>query len=327
MGAPLPSRGLESLQCRWINLSLWHMASVTPYLWLPPQPQDIACLPWLVLVYTACWQRHVCKYWITWLSWLRLLLERGTAGCWTYISESCNVLTFTSLNLRPIQQHERDIYCCIIDAALPSVLWRCWLGGRKGIRPVKKLSDGVLAWLSVCSEVQTCIWPSWCHCHSLSLASVKSRLVLYFLVLADPGSPGQRAVKQVCVYWCCPRSIRSRIYVMDGRPSVCLSIHSPVCLPSIDSSNGGLRVCCWAPCGQEISASIQQHIPSASYWKPTEEADHRLVIVLLLQLLSQEGICVVDQCWCRWRGGFQSTCNNFCHQIHFNRTGYYLFYT
>ena len=62
----------------------------------------------------------------------------------------------------------------------PSVLWRCWLGSRKGIRPVKKLSGGVLAWLSVWSEVQTCIWPSWCHFHSLSLASVKSRLVLTF---------------------------------------------------------------------------------------------------------------------------------------------------
>ena len=47
-----------------------------------------------------------------------------------------------------------------------------------GIRPVKKFSGGVLAWLSVWSEMQTCIWPSWCHCHSLSLASVKSRLVL-----------------------------------------------------------------------------------------------------------------------------------------------------
>ena len=63
---------------------------------------------------------------------------------------------------------------------LPSVLWRCWLGGRKGIRPVKKLSGGVLMWLSVWSEVQTCIWSSWCHCHSLSLALVKSRLVLPF---------------------------------------------------------------------------------------------------------------------------------------------------
>ena len=35
---------------------------------------------------------------------------------------------------------------------LPSVLWHCWLGGRKGIRSVKKLSGGVLAWLSVWSE-------------------------------------------------------------------------------------------------------------------------------------------------------------------------------
>ena len=63
---------------------------------------------------------------------------------------------------------------------VPSVPWRCWLGGRKGIRSVKKLSGGVLAWLSVWSEVQTCIWSSGFHCHSLSLASVKSRLVLPF---------------------------------------------------------------------------------------------------------------------------------------------------
>jgi len=38
----------------------------------------------------------------------------------------------------------------------------------------------VLALLPVWSEMQTCIWPSWCHCHSLSPASVKSRLVLPF---------------------------------------------------------------------------------------------------------------------------------------------------
>ena len=105
---------------------------------------------------------------------------------------------------------------------MPSVLWRCWLGGRKGIRPVKN-SGGVLAWLSVWSEVQTCICSCWCHCHSLCLASVKSRLVLPFwyrltrvvpdkgplnrclcvcvcvLVPAHPGSPGKRAVKRVCV--------------------------------------------------------------------------------------------------------------------------------
>jgi len=44
----------------------------------------------------------------------------------------------------------------------------------------KKLSGGMLAWLSVWSKVQICIWPTCCHCHSLSVASVKSRLVLPF---------------------------------------------------------------------------------------------------------------------------------------------------
>jgi len=53
------------------------------------------------------------------------------------------------------------------------------VGRQEGHPACKKTpSGGVLAWLSVQTEVQTCIWPSWYHCHSLSLASVKSRLVL-----------------------------------------------------------------------------------------------------------------------------------------------------
>ena len=54
------------------------------------------------------------------------------------------------------------------------------VGRQEGHPACKKQSGGVLAWLSVWSEVQTCIWPSSCHCHSLSLAPVKSRLVLPF---------------------------------------------------------------------------------------------------------------------------------------------------
>ena len=54
------------------------------------------------------------------------------------------------------------------------------VGRQEGHPACKKLSGWALVWLSVWSEVQTCIWPSWCHCHSLSLASVKSRLVLPF---------------------------------------------------------------------------------------------------------------------------------------------------
>ena len=73
------------------------------------------------------------------------------------------------------------------------------LVGRQERHPAcKKLSGGVLAWLSVWSKMQTCIWPSWCHCHSLTLASVKS-IFFTFLVPADPGSRGQTAVKRVCL--------------------------------------------------------------------------------------------------------------------------------
>ena len=54
------------------------------------------------------------------------------------------------------------------------------VGRQEGHPACTKLSGEVLAWLSVWDEVQTCIWPSWCHCHSLSLASVKSSLVLPF---------------------------------------------------------------------------------------------------------------------------------------------------
>jgi len=54
---------------------------------------------------------------------------------------------------------------------------------QEGHPTCKKLSGWVLAWLSVCGEVQICIWPGWCDCHSLSLAPEnpdKSRLVSPF---------------------------------------------------------------------------------------------------------------------------------------------------
>jgi len=57
--------------------------------------------------------------------------------------------------------------------------------------------------------MQTCIWPSWGHCHSLSLVSVKSRLVLQFLlfwyrltrVVPDKGS--LNGCVCVCIYIYC----------------------------------------------------------------------------------------------------------------------------
>ena len=73
------------------------------------------------------------------------------------------------------------------------------VGRQEGHPACKKLSGGVLALLSVWSEVQTCICPSWCRSYSLSLASVKSRLVLPFWYQLTRVVPEKRAVKRVCV--------------------------------------------------------------------------------------------------------------------------------
>ena len=95
-------------------------------------------------------------------------------------------------------------YCYHFRLAFSAL--RLLVGQQEGHPACKNLSGGVLTWLSVWNEVQTCIWPSGFHCHSLSLASVKSRLVLpswYRLirVVLD-----KRAVKRMCynlrVYVC-----------------------------------------------------------------------------------------------------------------------------
>ena len=96
--------------------------------------------------------------------------------------------------------------CCALSALTLLV------GRQEGHPACKKLSDEVLAWLSVWSKVQTCIWPSWCHCHSLSLASVKSRLVLPFWYRPTWVVPEKRAVKRMCVcllYYLLPQPVYS----------------------------------------------------------------------------------------------------------------------
>ena len=89
----------------------------------------------------------------------------------------------------------------------------------------------MLAWLSVWSEMQTCIWPSWCHCHSLSLASVKSRLVLpfWYWVVLDKGPLNVCVCVCVCVcVWCacteslCQCSVQGNVYTLSvRRPANC----------------------------------------------------------------------------------------------------------
>ena len=58
-----------------------------------------------------------------------------------------------------------------------SVPWHCWLGGRKGIRPLKTPGAGVVYLSGARCRLA---WPSRCHCHSLSLVLVKFRFFLPF---------------------------------------------------------------------------------------------------------------------------------------------------
>ena len=81
---------------------------------------------------------------------------------------------------------------------LPSGLWRCWLGGRKGIRPVKTERWG--AGMVICLEcgadlhmAQLMLLPLTVSCFC------KIQIGFTFLVPAHLGSPGKRAVKRVCV--------------------------------------------------------------------------------------------------------------------------------
>ena len=80
----------------------------------------------------------------------------------------------------------------------PSVLWRCWWGGRKGIWPVKKLSGGVLAQFLICLEQVADLHMSQLMPLPLTVSCFsKIQIGFTFLVPAHPGSPGKRAIK-----WC-----------------------------------------------------------------------------------------------------------------------------
>jgi len=85
---------------------------------------------------------------------------------------------------------------------LPSVLWCCWLGSRKGIRPVKN-RVGVLVWLSqlVCLQRGADLHTSQLMPLPLTV-SCKIQIGFTFLVPAQLGSHGKRVVKRVCVCVC-----------------------------------------------------------------------------------------------------------------------------
>ena len=126
------------------------------------------------------------------------------------------------------------------------------LVGRQERHPAcKKLSGEVLAWLSVWSEVQTCICSSWCHCHSLFLASVKSRLVLPFWYrltwvvpekwplngcVLEMASPANQHCANYCIdtlLYSSPRTVPWHVTVAMDVPSSIARFHARSQFPSL----------------------------------------------------------------------------------------------
>jgi len=95
------------------------------------------------------------------------------------------------IDFRAVCNLLHELYCVAAFSALTLLV------GRQEGHPACIKTEWWGAGMVICLERdETCIWPSWCHCHSLSLASVKSRLVLPFWYRLT----WVRAVNLVCVY-------------------------------------------------------------------------------------------------------------------------------
>ena len=162
-------RGLPSFLCHfccyWISLfnppSCWKQAWWAKY---------YTSVSYFLFIFNHfCWTSNLEIYW----TGLRQILRDGRIMDVNDQSES----VCWSLNGRC---HGNQFLLVLSTVLFAFSALTLLVGQQEGHPACKKLSGGVLAWLSAWSEVQTCIWPRWCHCHSLSLASVKSRLVLPF---------------------------------------------------------------------------------------------------------------------------------------------------
>ena len=86
---------------------------------------------------------------------------------------------------------------------MPSVLWRCWLGGSKGIGPVKNWPAGCWHGYLICLQRGADLHMAQLMPLPLTVSCFcKIQIGFTFLVPAHLGSPGKRAVKCVCVCVC-----------------------------------------------------------------------------------------------------------------------------
>jgi len=123
---------------------------------------------------------------------------------------------------------------------LPSVLWCCWLGSRKGILRVK--SEWWGAGVVICLERGADLHMAQLMPLTLTDSCFsKIQIGFTFLVLADLGSPGQRAVKRVC-------------FIVELQRMLCRS-----CMPSCTTAWAVPSTAKWCATGQERHARTARH--------------------------------------------------------------------
>ena len=118
---------------------------------------------------------------------------------------------------------------------------------RKGIRTVK-LSGGMLAWLCVWVEVQISIWPSWCHCHSLSPAPVN---LYWFTFLVTRVVPDKEPLNGCC---CCSHISTTKGQKISLLHFQCGALSCIVCHQRMCVCNDGVFLL-WA--SQQLSCYCQ----------------------------------------------------------------------
>ena len=79
---------------------------------------------------------------------------------------------------------------------MPSVLWCCWFGGRKGIWPVKTKWWGTGVVICLQRGAMICIWSSWCHCHPITSCYSKIQNGLPFWCRLTQDVLEKKAVKR-----------------------------------------------------------------------------------------------------------------------------------
>jgi len=174
------------------------------------------CSVFTVCVYQAlevvCTPLHLAQTWSTamaqllsamhclaLLCLLHQLLQRGMYTAYNVIWLICLYPADTQFNGHFVIIQWFIINCLSLSADnWSSVLWRCWLGGRKGIRPVKNLSGG--CWHGYLSGARCRLAYGPADDTATHYLFSKIQIGFTFLVPAHPGSPEQRAIKRVCVF-------------------------------------------------------------------------------------------------------------------------------